>query len=447
MADDAFEARLDHLFRNFSSRGLRPFDPYVIADATIASRPRKLIVSPLSRLGLVLVGLLLLLGGRGVALGPGEPLTSPPTVVDDLSSGLLVLVDAPAGTIQVFKPNGGVVAAMPGSTNGCDRLVMTPDGQRVAWVFAHPPVHIVSLDGQDQIAVPQGPTSGGWAFSPDRTRVAYLAPAAGATYALTIASLLDGSETVVARGLLGVQISPAAWSVADTLALSVTTSTAVGVDLISADGSNLRPLLRLPVVPGLSGIGWMVSWSPDGSRLAYARDNGLSDPTDAAVIDLATGRSTAITTAAGQSVNPWTIVANTPRFLWTPDGREVAFMADGRWMFLDVETHEARVAPGADRPATYQPFWSPDAAHVAFLDLGDPTRLAVLAADLSDRVDLVADGPLRGVAWAPDSRHIAVVVGTSLELLDPTGAEPPTRIVSGARIGDGCLTWWSVDRR
>jgi WD40 repeat protein len=463
MADNPFEARLDRLFGEYASRGVRAFNRYEIAEATISSKPpRRLIVPPLPRLGLVLVGVLLAV--VGVTLGVGAQLTSPSTRpslstrLGDLSQGLLVLAsDGSDGTIQVFRPDGVAMGTMRGSTNGCDRLVLTPDGRRIAWVFANPPVNIASLDGLARISVPSGQTSGGWAFSPDRTRVAYLARYAGSGYALTIASLLDGSEAIIARGLEGVQLSPAAWSNADTLALSVTTAAEVGVDVINADGSNPRSLVRLPVGNGLAGIGWMMSWSPDGTRLVYARDNELLAPTDAAVIDLATGRSTPITTAAGQPVSPWMAVGNLPQVLWTPDGRAVAYLpgsrSDSPWTFLDLDTHEARLAPDAGGPpATRRPFWAPDGAHVAFMDLRNPERLAVLTADLSDRVDLVADGPIRNVAWSPDGRQIAVAVGTSIELLDLTGAKPPTRIVAGVDTstwsrdaGYGCLTWWSVD--
>ena len=369
-----------------------------------------------------------------------QPTSSAPAPAGP-SRGLIVLSgDGGDGTIKIIRTDGVVVGVVRGSTNGCDRLVLSADGKRVAFVFQGPPVTIVSLDGSDRLRVPQsGPTVSGSAFSPDRTRFAYLAGTSERSD-LTIVSLIDGSATVIARDLHGATLSWSGWSVDDTLAIGVVSETEIGVDLIGADGTNLRSLARQPRGEGSIRDGVMVSWSADGARLAYAGGE-TPGPSETRVVDIATGRSIVVATADGKPVAAWASVANTGHFLWSPDGRQVSYETNDRYALLELETGQSRIV--AD--ALWMPFWSPDGSRLAFQGQGGPGHLTTFRADLSGRVDQVVEEEITAIAWSPDSRQIAVLSGSAIDLLDAAGIEPRIRIATD--MTPGCLTWFDVDTK
>ena len=460
MTDQAFEARLDELFREYAEAGTRLIDRHAIVRATMAYSPLR---SPVVWRGrsvvlssrVAMVGLLLALALGTVALvgGPllkapslvvaspgtsGEP-TSSALVPAGLSNSLIVLVtDGTNGTIRAIRPDGLAVGEVSGSTNGCDRLVLGSDGKRVAFVFQGLPVTIASLDGSDRIRVSRsGPNAIGWAFSPDRTRFAYLAGTSERSD-LTIVSLVDGSATVVARDLHGANLYWSGWSVDDTLAIGVISDTEIGVDLIGADGANLRSLARQPRGEGSVRDVVMMSWSPDGARLAYAAGE-TTGPRQTWVVDIATGRSVIVATADGKPVAPWMSVTNSVHFLWSPDGRQVGYAANDRYALLELDTGQSRIV--AD--ALWMPFWSPDGSRLAFQGQGGPGHLTTFRADLSGRVDQVLEEGITALAWSPDSRQIAALSGRSLVIVDPTGIQRPLRIAND--VAPGCLTWWGID--
>jgi Tol biopolymer transport system component len=388
----------------------------------------------------LLAGLLLV--GIGAASAVGARLLNQQAHIAGLSNSLIVLMPDGnnSGEIRVVRPDGEVVGVAKGNTNGCGRHVLVADGQRVAFAFQGPPVTIAPLDGSDRVIVHEG--WAGWSFSPDRTRLAYLDGAAGSLN-LTIQSLIDGTTTVVARDLHDASLSLLGWSVDDMLAIGFISNTESRIDLISADGTNRRPLVRQPM-SGRTIPSRMVSWSPDGTRLAYA--GGELDPGDTWVIDIATGRSTLVATADGRPVNAWTNFANGLYFAWSPDGRMVTYRTngeygDGEYALLDLATGESRPVP--DAPGV--PFWSPDGSRLAFLGHRDPVRLTTFQADMSGRVDQLVEVEAQAIAWSPDSSQIAVLAGRAIDLLDPNGIVPPTRISNEIPYGSYCLTWSEFD--
>lgn len=441
----------------------RRFDPraWPAARASIAAtaiQPTPSRMSLTARLSLVtatavvsaaLIGGVVMLGGGLVqpsrtaaptttAPQPSAGSTLPALSPTGVSNSLIVLVtDGTNGTIRAIRPDGLVVGDVSGSTNGCDRLVLGSDGKRVAFVFQGLPLTIASLGGSDRLWVPRSsPTGMGWAFSPDRTRFAYLAGTSERSD-LTIVSLVDGSATVIARDLRGASLDWSGWSVDDTLAIGVMSETEIGVDLIGADGSDLRSLTRQPRGERSIRDAVMLSWSPDGARLAYAR--GTPGPHETRVVDIATGRSVVVATADGKPVAAWMSVTNSGHFLWSPDGRQVGYATNGRYALLELETGQSRIVGDA----LWRPFWSPDGSRLAFQGQGGPGHLTTFRADLSGRVDLVVEEGITAMAWSPDSRQIAVLSGRSLVIVDPLGIEAPVRIAND--VAPGCLTWWDID--
>jgi Tol biopolymer transport system component len=329
-----------------------------------------------------------------------------------------------------------------GYTNGCYRSVLVADGKRVAYIFNTLPLTIASLDGsvRSSVRAVHGTTSG-WAYSPDRTRFAYLDGNTDRSD-LTIVSLIDGSATVIARDLHDASLSWMSWSVDDTLAIGLKNGIQGSIDLIAADGTNRRPLVRKPLQS--SDLGLMASWSPDGTRLAYTVVGPPGTPTgDTWVTDVATGRSIRVATADGQAVMAWAATANAPSFRWSPDGRQVAYGIGDNVALLDLATGDSRIV--ADPLWGAGPFWSPDGSRLALVSSGDSKRVSTFRADLSGRIDQTLEKGMRPIiAWSPDSRQIAVVSGSALYILDPDGLEPPVQISSNVLPDQGCLTWSAV---
>jgi Tol biopolymer transport system component/imidazolonepropionase-like amidohydrolase len=92
------------------------------------------------------------------------------------------------------------------------------------------------------------------------------------------------------------------------------------------------------------------SWSPDGTRIAYASDR--EDGTNIFVRDVASGRERRLTTDGGQMPS------------WSPDGSEIAFVGgEGDVRIVDVAGGSSRTLRGGlNSPG--RPTWSPDGRSV-----------------------------------------------------------------------------------
>jgi dipeptidyl aminopeptidase/acylaminoacyl peptidase len=161
-----------------------------------------------------------------------------------------------------------------------------------------------------------------------------------------------------------------------------------------------------------------LSWSPDGSRLAYACMFGRR------------GIHTIRHDGTGRRLIPThTVRAFSPT--WSPDGKRIAFStgqiprrADGSHVYVvNVDgTHLRRLAAGA------LPEWSPDGKTIAYVALG-----CNRAAQWGGRIRLVTPGGrdvtpasrgCRGIgppdaqiaAWSPDGRRIAVAASPGLRM-------------------------------
>jgi Tol biopolymer transport system component len=157
------------------------------------------------------------------------------------------------------------------------------------------------------------------------------------------------------------------------------------------------------------------SWSPDGTKLAYAACARLCGPSRAQgahglVIADATGRRAPhpvpIPTGAGAPGLTLTDVQ------WSPDGSLIAFVShDDVGMHLNVVHPDGsslrRVADGD----WFSVRWSPDGSLIAFVSHDDVgTHLDVVQPD-GRSLRRVADvGPFVDFEWSPDGKRLAIVV-------------------------------------
>jgi serine/threonine-protein kinase len=135
--------------------------------------------------------------------------------------------------------------------------------------------------------------------------------------------------------------------------------------------------------------------SPDGHKVALAADSDLW------VYDIARQVLTRIT-SAGDNRAP----------VWTPDGRRIAYSANGRiaWSLADGSSREELEPGGAFRGPTS---WSPDGKRLLFSELGlnRQSSISVLSLDGERKATSVVQSRFRDeqAVFSPDGRRFAYV--------------------------------------
>ena len=236
-----------------------------------------------------------------------------------------------AGTLMVADAHGGNASAvlrMLGST--LNQPGWSPDGTKIAlsvltfeggsgYAYQRRHIYVANADGTDPTKITEGMVEDDYpSWAPDGTRIVFqrttwqdrsVSPPVGTDRYIVVMDADGANQAELNKG--GNWESHPAWS-PDGTQLAVDTSLRVG--LMNIDGSNLR---SWDVPPH-----WFskLSWSPDGTRIALARIAGpRDDPSDVetniAVLEVATGSVTDITTAEGTELNPH----------WSPDGSRIVF--------------------------------------------------------------------------------------------------------------------------
>lgn len=170
------------------------------------------------------------------------------------------------------------------------------------------------------------------------------------------------------------------------------------VRVVASDGTRERPVTDPP-----AGANDDVPvWSPSGRRLAFQRTTQRGDDPGMA--------TTAVHTAAvdGGSSTPVTEPFDELHLLsWSPDGQRLAFVADGALQLVTPDGSDPRRITSEDS-APGHVVWAPDGQRIAFLGV---ERAYVATASGDDQPRAVTPPPqadLTEIAWSPDGRQLAV---------------------------------------
>lgn len=143
-------------------------------------------------------------------------------------------------------------------------------------------------------------------------------------------------------------------------------------------------------------------WSPDGTKIAYARSDPNSSDTNIWVIPPTGGNPTQITTG-GYHFRP----------AWAPDGTHIAFELVSTT--FPYETPGIYVVPSTGGATTFlgeglYPAWSPDGSKIAYMAPADPPNnvdIFVMPATGGTGTPITTDPTFDGFPdWSPDGTKI-----------------------------------------
>jgi Tol biopolymer transport system component len=293
-------------------------------------------------------------------------------------------------------------------------------------------VYSVRLDGRGRRALSRNPgADAGAAWSPDGRRIALLSERfeGGRRVSALYVARSDGaaprrltprSLTVAADSDGGLSWSPDGTRIA----FDAVRGLQPGIWVVRADGSGLRKL----------AAGWDPVWSPQGNLIAFRARDGIR------VVGAAGGAPRRVTRGAEDGFPAW-----------APDGSRLAFLRN-------VESRQTQVlytvparggalrrhfGGGFGLTITRRPQWSPDGRRLAFAaGVGTFNVYVAQARGGAPRRLRRGDWP----AWSPDGRRIAYTLGSALHVMNADGTRSRrVRSESGSDFSAGPT--WSPDGR
>ena len=175
--------------------------------------------------------------------------------------------------------------------------------------------------------------------------------------------------------------------------------------LVDVDSGTLHNLTLHQKVDGSPVL------SPRGGQLAF-----VSTFTDGAEISL-TELFTGVTQHLENTDDAYTVA-------WSPDGRRIAYNANGEIYVVDIETGVVRNL--TDHPATdWYPVWSPDNQQIVFMSERDTGQWQIYTVEVDSRHIqrlTYTEFPCTFPAWSPDGQQIVFELYTNIAVMDADGS-------------------------
>jgi Tol biopolymer transport system component len=275
----------------------------------------------------------------------------------------------------------------------------------------------------------------GW--SRDGKRIAFTT-AGPRTSTIQVVSSTGGRTRMIHRDVGGASNSVVGWTAGDRrliLVRAVSRSYPAGLWVMRPDGSSRRRL-------GGGGVDGPrgPAWSPDGSQIAFWRDDPATRKRPEVMAVYVRGmRGGKVRRVVGGRRGSFASVPD-----WSPDGTRLVFArwADGTHQDLFVVSSDGR---GLRRltsiGSAYAPDWSPDGRTIAFTSFSSNGRLMAVAASGGLPHSLVESPAAEwcvGVAWSPDGEKLAATCVGGLVVFAAGGGD--IRVLD-PRAGNSAPSW------
>jgi Tol biopolymer transport system component len=187
-----------------------------------------------------------------------------------------------------------------------------------------------------------------------------------------------------------------------------------GIWVINSDGSG---------EPRFLGGGYLAAWSPTGRKIAICECTADPDAASIWIVDLESGERQLVFSRPGSGSFGW-------RLSWSPDGTMLAFAfravtPQEGYPYRDIYTLDLKTGDlnqlthGGDNE---YPTWSPDGRLIAYSILAQDFSSTVIMIARADGscgvVALSVPGVLDDPAWSPDGRQIAFARDGGIYLMD-----------------------------
>lgn len=349
-------------------------------------------------------------------VGPGE---EPEQLLFVSARGSANGMDLAQADIYRANVDGTGVENLTGYPGTYRNLALSPDGTKLLFSGGRSIANLWSMNvdgtGLAQLTNRDGGTSersNGWPhWSPDGTRILFASNRGGRSlgvyhglYDIYVMNADGGSPRSVSASVpaeMGWELRPAGWTAGGKVSFEGSYEVNGGwlnrFYVANADGSGTQTLLP-------DGDHFSAAWSPDGSKVVFARREGERVRLYIANADGSGLR--ALTDHPGEDVLPG--VGGTPEYdPWSPDGTRIAFRRtfigpDGGAVFA-VMADGSRTWQVTSEPAEFNG-WSPDGTRIAFTAGYPAGDVYVIRADGSGQVN-VTSSPAddRNAVWLPDS--------------------------------------------